>query len=58
MKLNLDETRDLLARAGYVLSHSNKSDIIVEFFISEGIYDIMKLNEALFAFGQQPIGGL
>ena len=58
LKLNLDETRDLLARAGYVLSHSNKSDIIVEFFISEGIYDIMKLNEALFAFGQQPIGGL
>lgn len=43
-KLNLDESRDLLARAGYALSPSNKMDIIFSFFIENGIYDMIELD--------------
>lgn len=57
LELPLDETEALLKRAGFALSHSNKFDIIVEFFISEGIYDILMINEALFAFDQPLLGG-
>lgn len=57
LKLNLDETRDLLGKAGYALSRSSKSDLIVEFFISEERYDLLELNEALLEFGQPLIGG-
>ena len=56
LELNLNETRDFIARAGYALSHSNKLDIIVEYFIVHQEYDIFTINETLFAFGQPLLG--
>ncbi|CCY54139.1 macro domain protein [Coprococcus sp. CAG:782] len=43
-RLNLDETRDLLARAGYALSPCDKTDIIFSYFIENGIYDMIELD--------------
>ena len=56
LELNIDETKDFIGRAGYALSHSSKSDIIVEFFIERKEYDIFTINETLFAFGQPVLG--
>lgn len=56
LRLNLDETQDLLARAGYTLSHASKFDIIVEYFIARGDYDLFTINEALFAYDQPLLG--
>lgn len=57
LQLNLDETRDLLARAGFALSHSSKLDIIVEYFIEAGLYNIFEINEVLYAYDQNTLGG-
>ena len=55
MELSLDEALDLLARAGFTLSRSSRSDLIVEYMISEGRFDLFEVNEALYAFGLSPL---
>ncbi len=52
MELNLDECRDLLARAGLALSPASRSDLIVRYCIEHEIYDLMTVNTLLDRFGE------
>ena len=56
LRLDLDQTKDLLARAGYAISPSSKFDLIVEFFIVNEVYDIDTINIALFDHQEQTLG--
>ncbi|MDR0653211.1 MAG: macro domain-containing protein, partial [Synergistaceae bacterium] len=56
LELSLDETRDLLDRAGYSLSPALEFDVIVGFYITNGNYDIYEINEALFKYDQRLLG--
>lgn len=56
LKLDLDETVDLLARAEYALSPGNKGDLIVKYFIERGIYDIQTINYALYEYDLPILG--
>lgn len=57
LELNLDETKDFIGKAGFALTHSSKFDIIIEYFIKNGNYDMFEINEVLFTFEQPLIGG-
>ena len=56
LRLDLDQTKDLLSRAGYAISPSSKFDLIVEFFIVNEVYDIDTINIALFDHQEQTLG--
>ena len=56
LELNLDETKDFLGRAGYAFSPSNRFDLIIEYFIQNGVYDTYTINLALFEHDQPLIG--
>ena len=56
LELSLEETDDLLKRAGYAISHASKFDVIVEYFIVSGKYNIFEINEVLFKYDQPLLG--
>lgn len=55
LQLSYEETQDFIGRAGYTLTRSSKSDIIVEYFIRNKNYSIIELNIALFEYGEKPL---
>lgn len=56
LRLSLDETLDLLGKAGYTLSNSSRTDVILRYFLERGEHDIFLINEALFCFGESTLG--
>ncbi|MCR5686344.1 MAG: macro domain-containing protein [Lachnospiraceae bacterium] len=56
LELSLDDTKDLLSRAGLALSPCSKQDIIVQYFIEREVYDIYEINVALFEHKEQLLG--
>lgn len=56
LELNLEETQDLIERAGYALSNSSKQDLIVKYFILHRNYNIVDINLALYEFDQALLG--
>ena len=57
LELGLEQTEDLLGRAGFALSRSRKFDVIVEYFILSRNYDVFQINEVLFSYDQPLLGG-
>ena len=57
LELDIVETKRLLERAGFALSHSKIADVIVEYFIMHRIYDFDEINKVLRKYEQKPLGG-
>ena len=56
LELDLEQTKDLIGRAGYALTNSSKFDVIIRFFIESRNYNMMDINTALFEFDQTLLG--
>ncbi len=52
LRLTVAQAQELLGSAGYTLSGGATSDLIIRFFLERGVYDLLRVNDALDAFGQ------
>lgn len=52
LELNIDDATAFLASAEYAFSPGNKGDLIVKYFIEQGVYDITTINFALYEYNQ------
>jgi hypothetical protein len=57
LKMDLEETKALLMKAGYALSDGNRGDLVFMYFIINKRYDIREINGVLFAMDEELIGG-
>lgn len=55
LKLPLDEAEELMAKAGYTFSTALIQDLVVKFFIQEGIFDVDAVNVELYKLGKKPL---
>lgn len=58
LKLSMEETEELLKRAGYAFSNCFKFDVVVSYFIENKKYDIFEINEVLFQYDLPILGGM
>lgn len=56
LELSEEEFEDLLKRAGFALSGGNKEDVIINYFIEHGNYDVQLINEVLVCYGFPTLG--
>ena len=58
LRLSLDATKELLGKAGLALNPNEKTDVIVEYFISSNKYDLSEINEVLYQYDQKCLGNV
>ncbi len=56
LRLSFEDMQNLISRAGYTITHSSKRDLIIEFFFQKKQYRLIELNDALYRFGEKPLG--
>lgn len=55
MELSIDETSELLAKAGYAFNSSCKPDLIIQYFMYHKNYNIFAINEVLDKYGYETL---
>ncbi len=58
LKLSMEETEELLKKAGYAFSNCFKFDVVISYFIQNNKYDIFEINEVLFQYDLPILGGM
>lgn len=52
LELTLPEAMEFMERAGYAFSAARPGDLVVTYYISRGIYDVMIIEDALYEIGE------